>query len=88
MTEIPNLFPVAVSILNSDLMKAQTLLRDQIEESQLFQIGYQKSQIAAIKKQYFAKNPVKKFVVIASFNNYDFLSSNINGRVVESALSS
>ena len=42
MTEIPNLFPVAVSILNSDLMKAQTLLRDQIEESQLFQIGYQK----------------------------------------------
>jgi hypothetical protein len=84
MTEIPNLFPVAVSILNSDLMKAQTLLRDQIEESQLFQIGYQKSLIASIKRQYFAKNPVKKFVVIASFNNYDFLSTNINGRLVES----
>ncbi len=83
MVEAPNLFPIAANVLTSNLMRAQTLLRDEIEEAELFQIGYLKSQIAATKREYFSANPIKKFLIISSFNNYDFVSSEINGRGVE-----
>jgi hypothetical protein len=83
MLSLPNLFPIALQLLESPLMAAHTNLRDQIEEAELFRIGYQKSQIAAIKKQYFSENPIKHFNVITSFNNLDFVSSEINGRQIE-----
>jgi hypothetical protein len=83
MLSLPNLFPIAFQLRESPLMEAHTNLRDQIEEADLFRISYQKSQIAAIKKQYFSENPIKKFTVITSFNNLDFVSSEINGRQIE-----